>query len=528
MKTSLKRNIAWGLATGLLSTGCIWGYTMYSREKAKAEDLETQLAELSKKERQSFIVQRISTQMEEIAKEQQTISDQQRKEAIEQKNIANDMRQKAELEQHKAEEAEQAARQSERKAIEASAVAETQRELAVQRLREAQYSRSVADTLSFIALARSLGLRAFTLYNTGNTELATLLANASYVYTHRYQGDVYNSAIYEALALISKNSIQWSVGRGSIIQTKKVPTAENAVLAITDYGELTYNEYKDGRLQNRTLIANNKYDFRDIIYVGDYYYLISHTGHLLKGKNNNTQEIFIDGATHPFRIFQKTKNQLIVTAEKSVHLLDATTLKSIKTMPLSFETKIAGEDSTHVYLFDSKGGMYSVDPQLMTIQPVRLPFSQAVTTYDYDPTTGDRAFGTIDGTIFLIKPSGKILRLVGHRSRISRVKFENDLLYSTSYDGTVRSWKINDDKTDPITVMKTNQWIATFSISKDRQHIWTGGQNGNLNYTVISAELMADKVQANLKRKFTKEEWDFYIGSVVADMPYDSYLKNGL
>ena len=60
------------------------------------------------------------------------------------------------------------------------------------------------------------------------------------------------------------------------------------------------------------------------------------------------------------------------------------------------------------------------------------------------------------------------------------------------------------------------------------QHIWTGGQNGNLNYTVISAELMADKVQANLKRKFTKEEWDFYIGSVVADMPYDSYLKNGL
>ena len=206
------------------------------------------------------------------------------------------------------------------------------------------------------------------------------------------------------------------------------------------------------------------------------------------------QEIFIDGATHPFRIFQKTKHQLIVTAEKSVHLLDATTLKSIKTMPLSFETKIAGEDSTHVYLFDSKGGMYSVDPQLMTIQPVRLPFSQAVTTYDYDPTTGDRAFGTIDGTIFLIKPSGKILRLVGHRSRISRV----------------------------------NQWIATFSISKDRQHIWTGGQNGNLNYTVISAELMADKVQANLKRKFTKEEWDFYIGSVVADMPYDSYLKNGL
>ncbi len=203
MKASLRRNITWSIVTGILGVGCILGYTMYQRERSKGENLETQLAQLSKKERQSFIVQRISSQMEEIAKEQQYISDQQRKEAIEQKNIANDMRQKAELEQHKAQEAERAARLSESKAIEASGIAETQRALAVQRLLDAEYSRRVADTLSFLALARNLGSRATIQHNTGNTELAALLAYASYTYTNRYLGDVYNPAIYESLALIT-------------------------------------------------------------------------------------------------------------------------------------------------------------------------------------------------------------------------------------------------------------------------------------------------------------------------------------
>ena len=76
--------------------------------------------------------------------------------------------------------------------------------------------------------------------------------------------------------------------------------------------------------------------------------------------------------------------------------------------------------------------------------------------------------------------------------------------------------------------MNSNQWIVTFTIASDRKHVWTGDQHGNINYTDISAEMMAEKVRANLKRKFTKDEWDLYIGSNFADMPYESYLNNGL
>ena len=52
MKASLRRNITWSIVTGILGVGCILGYTMYQRERSKGENLETQLAQLSKKERQ--------------------------------------------------------------------------------------------------------------------------------------------------------------------------------------------------------------------------------------------------------------------------------------------------------------------------------------------------------------------------------------------------------------------------------------------------------------------------------------------
>ena len=204
--------------------------------------------------------------------------------------------------------------------------------------------------------------------------------------------------------------------------------------------------------------------------------------------------------------------------------VDANTLKVIKTLPLNFECRIAGNDASHVYLFGVKGGMYSVDFQLSKVTSEKLPFSQPVTTCNFNIENGDKAFGTSDGTIYYFEPSGQMHRLVGHRSRISRVKFENDLLFSTSYDGTVKFWNTSYDKIEPITVMNTNQWIGTFTVSKDKEHIWTGDQNGNLNYTTISVELMADKVLANLKRNFTQEEWEYYIGNQI---PFETFINKG-
>jgi hypothetical protein len=37
-------------------------------------------------------------------------------------------------------------------------------------------------------------------------------------------------------------------------------------------------------------------------------------------------------------------------------------------------------------------------------------------------------------------------------------------------------------------------------------------------------ELMADKVLANLKRNFTQEEWEYYIGNQI---PFETFINKG-
>ena len=520
----IRKNFLWVLSCTILAAGTLAGFGLYFAEKAKTDALEQQLAELSQKEKESVIVQHISTQMEEIAREQQILSDERRKEAEQQTIVANEMRLQAEQEQHKAQQAELAARQSERKAVEASDVAETQRQLAVQRQQEAEFSRSVADTLSYLSMARSLGTLAVTQQSTGNHDLAALLAYAAYTYTKRYHGNVYQPAIYEALAQTSSNSRVWNIGRGSIVKRVSLEDHPNEFVTASTYGEIIRHSIKQSQLQSETLLSNEKYDFRDIyIRPNGTIYAVSYTGSLVVIQpNGKVEDHLLPTAIHPFRIFIPSENSLIITAEKSIMLFDEKQQKVVKTLPLQFSTKVAGNKDDEVVLFDLTGKMYIVDKTLSTITPQPLPFLQPVMSYIYQSSTGRAAYGTVDGTIYYFDSKGKMQKLVGHRSRVSRLKFYNDQLLSTSYDGTARFWDVSSEKIDPITLLQSNQWIISSSFGNDRGYAWTGDANGNLTLTVIQPDLMAQNVKNGLKRDFTQEEWAYYIGSKV---PYESFLS---
>ena len=108
-------------------------------------------------------------------------------------------------------------------------------------------------------------------------------------------------------------------------------------------------------------------------------------------------------------------------------------------------------------------------------------------------------------------------RLIGHGSRVTRVKFDGNRLYSTSYDGTVRFWPFTQQKIEPVTVINTNQWVVSFAFDETMRYIWTADQNGNLTETLIDPYIMAEKIHDDLKREFTPEEWDYYVGK---EIPY--------
>ena len=71
----IRKNILWVLSCTILAVGTLTGFGLYYAEIARTDALEQQLTELLQKEKESVIVQHISTQMEEIAREQQILSD---------------------------------------------------------------------------------------------------------------------------------------------------------------------------------------------------------------------------------------------------------------------------------------------------------------------------------------------------------------------------------------------------------------------------------------------------------------------
>lgn len=509
---------------GIAAIGCcalafagsvIWiMHERYEKEQVKVKELEQQLTILSKKEKESAVMQSVNAQMEELANQQRIISEEQRDEAEQQARLANDMRLHAEQERQNAQEAE-------KRALDASEVAKGQRTIAENQRVQAEYAKRVADTLSILTMARNIGNIALTQQSAGNKELASLLAYASYTFTKRYQGDIYHPSIYEALTKVSGGSHRWAVAHGAIMKAIAIP-GTNSFMTISKYGEILRHTRTDNNLQTKTVFSDKNYDIRDI-YINNErtYYAVSHTGHLIACKENGKTHIIpIDGAIRPFRIYSYD-NELVVTAEQSVHVIDAITLKPIKTLPLGFKTSIAGRKNGQIVLFDENGNMYMLNKEFTKATRQNLPFKGRVTSYNHSVSTNQQAYGMYDGTIYYIDPSGKLHKLIGHNSRVTRINYNKNRLYTCSYDGTVRYWNVMSEKIDPITILNLRQWVVCLSFDKSYHFIWTGDQNGNLTETLIDIPEMANKLKAGLKRNLTRDEWNYYIGR---NIPYETFV----
>ena len=210
------KSIITGCAGVLLAGLAAYGFYGWDGERKTVKELEAQIEELKEKEMRSTVVKSVSAQMEEIANEQREISDEKREEALQQTRVANEMRLRSEIERQNALEAERNAVASEKKALEASEVAESQRLMAEHQRIQAEFSKRKADTLSYIALGRSLGSISTIQAQAGNDEMANMLSYASYLYTTRYGGDIYYPAIFQSLMQMSKSMNTWSEHTGAV------------------------------------------------------------------------------------------------------------------------------------------------------------------------------------------------------------------------------------------------------------------------------------------------------------------------
>ena len=489
----------------------------------RVAELESQIEVLLKNEKQSAVDRSISAQMEEIANQQKEISDEKREEALQQTRVANELRRRSDIERQNALEAERNALASEKKALEASAIAESERQIAEHQRVQAELAKRTTDTLSYISLGRSLGSLSVNQYRVGNHDLAALLCYASYLYTDRYHGDLFYPSIFQALSLSSQSTNEWRRHSGALMDMDFFATKNNQLVTVSNYGEIMLHVKDGDHLKTTTLFNDKNYDFRDVYIhpsTGNIY-AVSRTGHLFVKAGKQQMIIPLEEVKHPTNISEIGEQYLIVVGERDIALFDVPTNSVVKTRHLDCHITCVSRTEYRPLLFDNNSYTYKINA-IDDIQKKKLPVPGIVTAYADSKNTKYQAYGMSDGTIFIRDSKGKNTRLVGHRSRISRVRLNGYRLFSASYDGTVNLWITDSEKPEPMTLFTDKNWLMNFTFDKSKNHLWVGDQNGMLAEALIAVSKLADNVKKKLKRNFTREEWNYYIGKKV---PYEKFIN---
>ena len=520
-----RRSIIEGLIGAVLLGAAATGLAGWYSEHRKIDELEAQMEVLKRQEMRSAVNRSISIQMEEIANEQREISDEKREEALQQTRVANEMRLRSEMERLNALEAEKNAVASEKKAREASIIAENERKIAEHQRIQAEISKSVADTLSYIALGRSLGSISTIQYQAGNDEIANMLGYASYLYTQRYKGDIYTPAVFQSLMESSKSVSSWTEHAGAVMNLEFMPNQINKLISVSNYGEILLSERQGKKLKVTTLFKDSNFDFRDVIIekTSGNIYAVSRTGHLVVILKDlkTTKIIPIEKMLHPMRLHDFSEKNLFIIGEQSIAVLDIKRNIINVVKPLPFKVTLASRKAKLPLLFDDKGYMHLVTA-LENLNAEKIPVQGKVTAYCESKNTGIEAFGMSDGSIWL-NDKGKFKKLVGHSSRISKMKLNGRRLYSASYDGKVNLWITDKGNAEPMQLMSNGSWIMHFNFDSSKNTFWLGDVKGDLKAVNISVPEMVNEMKKRIKRNFTQEEWNYFIGQ---NVPYEEIYSD--
>ncbi len=117
--------------------------------------------------------------------------------------------------------------------------------------------------------------------------------------------------------------------------------------------------------------------------------------------------------------------------------------------------------------------------------------------------------------------SGSLIRDIdGHSARLVDIKFspDNNKIASTSFDGTVKLWDMNNIDAEPLILSDHGSWVLSVSFNSSGTRMVSGGRQENrLMGWYLDKRDMASEICSGIPRNLTSEEWNRYIGN---NIPY--------
>ncbi|MGN0281158.1 MAG: WD40 repeat domain-containing protein [Prevotella sp.] len=497
-----------GISTIVLAAVAYKQHRDNGRLLSELGELRSRIGKYEERDGNSFVVERISKQMEDIAYQQMDISNKRREEALFQMNVADEMRSRAESEQHKAQEFA-------RSAMEARNMAEQQRELAVGLQLKAEHSRNVADTLSYLALGRSLASLSSTQYIAGNRDASSLLAYAAWKFTKDYNGNVDIPVILKSLTQNSGSYASSAIHKGGVSRIKPLANGEG-IISVSRYGDICQWSYDNGKWQSKMLDANPLYSYRDVCLDDEgVVYALAYDGHLQTVVNGIVGTPIALPETSGFsRIVSFSRNKLLLASARHLHFFDTKQRKVTMTVDVPQEITAIGEKDGTYIVFGNKGKSWTIDDE-GTLTTNEILVKGIVTAYRWSKENNVAAVGTESGDIYIIDEQGYSRgKMVGHLSRITDIEFSGSKVYSASYDHSVKLWDITAIQREPVSLNEYSTWVYCLYMP-DTKSLFVGDESGTVSRIVVSPDEMAQQIHLALKRDFTPEEWAYYVGDNV-------------
>ena len=535
---------------GVLVLCAVVGLTTYMLTKSRLdeniEDLTKQVNRSMDVERRANVVQRVSKQLEEIAYQQKDISDRQREEAEKQTALAVEMRRRAEEEQLLARLAESRARVEAIRADSMRNQAERLAKLALDAQEVSEHDRRVMDTLSYRTLARSLGSTSISQRQSGNEELARMLTNAALVFLDRYKGNLYQPEVFTSLLQATMDNTtglgSYNTKTNASIRGISSIDARDGFVAVTDYGDIfTINDQSD-KVSGQRLLSNPKYSFRAVFGAEDYAYALDKNGALYmapyQGKGRVVAQLYGSNFNHMLKLLD---NRLLLGGRRELYVFDMDMNQVVHHMglPKPIQTVIMLNGKIYIIFVDGTAMLLDDDFQLSNFD---FKVNGVITSAIYVPKYRYYFLGMKDGDILV-----KDLRLntvgtiIGHRSAITSLQYDKDLLMSTSMDTHVymlylpkiqgaeyvftdystelQEWVVPVDDMVSRSDNGARSWPLCSILRNDE--LVVGYHNGDILTMNYNLPEMRRRLRRNLQREFTPEEWTNYVSSTIN---YETFL----
>lgn len=471
---------------------------------AQADSAQRQRTLAQENARQALIQKDSAEIQRKLAEHQTIIAKNNLAEADKQRNIAQQKSVEAQEQQKLAEQNATKALSEQKRAEQASRDAERRRMLSIAQSMAVKSEQLTTDTL----LKGLLAYQAFS-FNTGFDGLP-------------YDPDIYKS-IYSAIKLFQGNKFNVFSGHSGLIRTLELK------------GSNLYSAGSDGRLiswdiASRTpqVLNTDLSIVKKIIINENILYGVTDNRFFSYDLNSKTSDLYTIQPNEIKDFFVLSNDSLLIVYNQSINVTRDYKLKGREVYRTESRINAVryNEQDNSVFVANMDGGIIKVS-DILTVDAKSRKFADIPQAnwgdLAYNPQKNMLAagLGSSQGTIYLwdVKTGQQLMVLRGHTGKISSIIFSKDgkNMASSSYDGSVRLWNVNDLNTLPIVINDHNDWATKVIFSSDGQYLFTGDKVGNIRSFPISVNNLVQNFCNYLKRDLTEEEWKNYVGE---DIPY--------